>query len=494
MVYLIDHGGSNHFYLYKPANGYAEVVTADEVSSWLNMLQGKSKARVTLVYDACHSGSFMDELKQSSSQDFDRSLLFSSTPEQLAYFGAKGALSYSHFFWNNISQGMDLRTAHRSATVAVRAVTQNDGRSYQTTVIDDNGDGEDNYVDGSLARDTYLGIDINKTVTYPQIVKHQGSSTTIDISQNGKLDLFARVDLVKDKIERVWVIVIPPDSKTTGSEAITELPVIELDKYDAISGEYRATSDIFRQSGKYTVSYYAKTKTGVNSRFPLVSLIMVTDSGYQALEQKDLHAVIVVGEDAINHLHKAATNNANLAYQTLRNRGVNRDNIYYLNNVPQDADGDGQIDTQSKTVNSSAINSAIKQWAQSKVNSTTPLLIYLTGNGGDEEFIVSASDTLSASTLANSDKEYERINLFSTQAEQGAYYGADGQLSFSYFFWSNTARGLDVRRAFLNTRRTLSTATRSLRSYQQALMDDNGEPIQLLNLPLSIGKVVPMVL
>ncbi|MCU7833672.1 MAG: hypothetical protein KZQ83_00350 [gamma proteobacterium symbiont of Taylorina sp.] len=510
LIYLIDHGGKDIFYLNKPVNDYAEVIKADEFSSWLNTLQEQTSARVSLIYDACHSGSFMDELKQSPTQDYDRNLLFSSTPEQLAYFGAKGALSFSHFFWNNIGQGFDVRTAHRSATIAVRAVTQNDGKSYQSTMMDDNGDGQDNYVDGSLARDTYLGIDNNQEVIYPQIVKHQGS-TTIDISQNGKLDLFTRIDLSKEQISRVWAVVIPPDSKTTGSEAITELPVIELDNYNQLNGHYEASSELFKQSGQYTVSYYAKTKAGVNSRFPIVSLITVTDSGYQALEQKDLHAVIVVGEDTSSSLHKAATNNANLAYQTLRNRGVNRDNIYYLNNELQDADGDGQIDTQSKTVNSSTIKNALNQWAQSKVNSTTPLLIYLIGNGADKKFIISASDTLSAGTLvnwvnelqnntkarvtfiydapesgsfmtamANSDKEYERINLFSTQAEQGAYYGADGQLSFSYFFWGNTARGLDVRQAFLNTRRTLSTATRSLRSvdsYQQALMDDNGDGV-----------------
>ncbi|MCU7836377.1 MAG: caspase family protein, partial [gamma proteobacterium symbiont of Taylorina sp.] len=90
LVYLIDHGGSNLFYLNKPTNNYAEVVKADEFSSWLNTLQGQTSTRVTLVYDACHSGSFMDELKQSPAQNYDRSLLFSSTPEQLAYFGAKG--------------------------------------------------------------------------------------------------------------------------------------------------------------------------------------------------------------------------------------------------------------------------------------------------------------------------------------------------------------------------------------------------------------------
>ncbi|MCU7836750.1 MAG: hypothetical protein KZQ83_16060 [gamma proteobacterium symbiont of Taylorina sp.] len=522
LVYLIDHGSKELFYLSKPANDYAQIITAPEFSSWLNTLQENTSARVSLVYDACHSGSFMNDLKHLSLQNFDRITLFSSQTEQLSYFGAKGTLSYSYFFWNNIAQGMDLRTAHHSATVAIRATTQNNGKSYQTTTMDDNGDGKDSWVDGSLALDTYLGIDNNQQVTYPQIVTHQ-ESTTIDISQDGTLDLFARVDLDKDKIERVWAVVIPPDSKTTGSEAITELPVIELDNYNPVNGYYEASSDLFTQSGQYTVSYYAKTKAGVNSRFPVVSLITVTDSGYQALEQKNLHAVIVVGEDAGSSLHKAASNNANLAYLTLRNRGVNRDNIYYLNNETQDADGDGQTDTQSKIVSSSAIKNALKQWAQSKVNSSTPLLIYLIGNGADKEFIVSSSDTLSAETLANwvnelqnntkarvtfiydapkagsfmtamatPNKEHERINLFSTQAEQGAYYGAEGQLSFSYFFWSNTARGLDVRRAFLNTRRTLSTATRSLRSvdsYQQALMDDNGDGVWNSHSDGSLAKV-----
>jgi len=516
LVYLIDHGGSNLFYLNKLTNTYAEVVTADEIATWLNTLQEQSNARVTLVYDACHSGSFMDDLKQSPAQDYDRSLLFSSAPEQLAYFGAKGNLSFSHFFWNNIGQGMDVRTAHRSATVAVRAVTQNDGKSYQTTQLDDNGDGEENYVDGSLARDTYLGVDNNQKVLYPQIIKHQGS-TTFDISQYGELDLFARVDLPKEQIDRVWAVVIPPNTKTTGSEAITELPVIELNNYDAISGEYRASSDIFKQSGQYTVSYYAKTKKGVNSRFPIVSLITVTDSGYNTLEQKNIKALIVVSGESTGALHKAATNNANLAYQTLRSRGVNKDSIYYLNNVAQDADGDGKIDTQSDNVTAGNIERSINSWASSKVNSTTPLLIYFVGEGKDRQFVLNTSgtDSVSASTLsiqvnslqrknkarvtfiydapesgsfiqsmaAPEGSNYERVNLFSTEANQGAYYGADGQLSFSHFFWSNTARGLDVRKAFLNTLRTMRTATHSRSSnssnssYQKALMDDNGDGV-----------------
>ncbi|MBF0266494.1 MAG: caspase family protein [Gammaproteobacteria bacterium] len=407
LVYLIDHGGENIFYLNKPSDGYAEVIKASEFQTWFDSLQSSTNARMTVVYDACHAGSFMDDLKQSGSNKYDRSLLFSSAPEQLAYFGAQGGLSYSHFFWNNIGQGMDVRTAHRSATVAVRATTQNDGKSYQQTLLDDNGDGEENYVDGSLARDTYLGVNTNETLVYPTIVKHRGSSV-IDIKDNGAVDLFARVDLSKDQIERVWAIVIPPNSKTTGSEAVTELPVIELDSYDAISGEYRASSDtstVFNQSGQYTVSYYAKTKgengkEGVNSRFPLVSLITVTDSGYKALNQSEIQAIIIGGGNNNNpSFAKAITHNTELAYQSLRARGVNKDNIYYLAQSTADVDGDGQTDTQG-TSSTSAYNQAIN-WASTKVNSTTPLLIYFIGYGEDRSFYLNNTETLTATALAN---------------------------------------------------------------------------------------------
>jgi len=94
--------------------------------------------------------------------------------------------------------------------------------------------------------------------------------------------------------------------------------------------------------------------------------------------------------------------------------------------------------------------------------------------------------------MASPSDAYERVNLFSTQAGQGAYYSAEGQLSFSYFFWTNTARGLDVRSAFLNTRRTLSTATRGNQgrsSYQRALLDDNGDGVWDSHSDGSLAKV-----
>ena len=57
-IYLVDHGGVNTFRM--SAN---EVLSADAVASWVNELQTTMPGRVTFVYDACESGTFMSTLQ-----------------------------------------------------------------------------------------------------------------------------------------------------------------------------------------------------------------------------------------------------------------------------------------------------------------------------------------------------------------------------------------------------------------------------------------------
>ncbi|MBF0266547.1 MAG: hypothetical protein HQL46_14880, partial [Gammaproteobacteria bacterium] len=99
-----------------------------------------------------------------------------------------------------------------------------------------------------------------------------------------------------------------------------------------------------------------------------------------------------------------------------------------------------------------------------------------------------------ASLKKDANTTYERINLFSTKENQGAYYAADGQLSFSHYFWTDTNRGMNVKDAFLNARRTLITATQSktitdTNSSQQSQLDDDGDGLYNSKIDGALAKV-----
>jgi len=458
----------------------------------------------------------MDNLKKSNS-NHDRINLFSASGDQSAFFGGDGQLSFSQFFWSNTAVGKDVRTAFRTAEVAIRAATQNGDKTYQDALLDDTADGQNDFVDGSLARDTFLG-DVDDNYIYPIVTSSQGSQT-VDLNNNANVNLFAKVDVPHAAIERVWAIVIPPDNKTTGSEAITELPVIEL-TYDG-SEKYTASTDIFSQNGRYTLSYYAKTKSGTfsgktyngtTSRFPLVSLITTTNTAFTKVSSQDTRVVIVAGgSDANDELYKSATYNANLAYLTLRHRGINSSNITYLNFKTQTVGGE-TISATAPTKDS--ILAALTNWYGS-LDAKIPLLVYFTGAGAENTFYPSGANNAATNVTAGdisgwfntiqddkssrvtfiydaaysgsfmdelSTNTYERTNLFSTKAGDGAYFGSEGQLSFSHFFWINTSRGMDVKQAYRESLMAMQTATRGLAlNYkvirQRALLDDNGDKL-----------------
>jgi glycosylphosphatidylinositol transamidase (GPIT) subunit GPI8 len=57
VLYITGHGGDGSFRMSE-----TEVLKAEDLASWLNGLQQMMPGLVTLVYDACESGSFISRL------------------------------------------------------------------------------------------------------------------------------------------------------------------------------------------------------------------------------------------------------------------------------------------------------------------------------------------------------------------------------------------------------------------------------------------------
>ena len=57
VIYLVDHGGKDTFRM----RG-TETLSAADLDSWLDTLQNTMTGKVTVIYDACESGSFLSSL------------------------------------------------------------------------------------------------------------------------------------------------------------------------------------------------------------------------------------------------------------------------------------------------------------------------------------------------------------------------------------------------------------------------------------------------
>jgi len=94
LLYLVDHGGPGVFEL-----DQKEVLKAETLKTWLDTLQGTIPGSVTVVYDACESGSFNPILATDAHL---RLVISSAKPGQSALFAAKGKVSFSQSFLVNL--------------------------------------------------------------------------------------------------------------------------------------------------------------------------------------------------------------------------------------------------------------------------------------------------------------------------------------------------------------------------------------------------------
>ncbi len=83
LIYLNDHGGTDTFTINEN-----ERLTAAQLASWLDELQASTSVRITVVYEACESGSFIDNLYDL--QRNDRIIITSTLPDEQAKFLSHG--------------------------------------------------------------------------------------------------------------------------------------------------------------------------------------------------------------------------------------------------------------------------------------------------------------------------------------------------------------------------------------------------------------------
>ncbi|ETR72835.1 MAG: NHL repeat containing [Candidatus Magnetoglobus multicellularis str. Araruama] len=469
VLYMIDHGGDGVFRLNDES-----ILQSQKLDAWLDQIQEHTGMQVIVIYDACKSGSFVDDLIPP--ETLDRVVITSSQEDENAYFVSQGAISFSIFFWTQIFNGSSLWEAFSIARDAMNAPV-----SYQTAMLDDNGNGIANESDdGLIANNVFIGNGVQLSGDSPII---NIVSPDQVISNDSKAKIYADNIHDPDGIARVWAVIRPPQYQPNPYfHPIQDLPSIEL-TYNS-PGRYEATYQDFHTEGVYQVAIYAMDRMG-NTSPPKMTTVSIT----QPLSDK---VILVAGAPNEHTTRQAIDRNAKLAYDSLIFQGYASKDITFLcpseNNIV--ADALPGIDNFKNAITNID-------------DHTKDVLIYFIGNGDNATFQINADEYISAKEMDNwldtikpniqgyltfiydadcagsfiahltETGSPQRILITSTGKSGIANNGANGALSFSSFFWQRIFSGDTTRQAFVRSVNALACAFPG----QVPMLDDNGNGI-----------------
>jgi len=472
VVYLVDHGGNSTFRM-----SGTETLSASDLDSWLDTLQTSMPGKVTVIYDACESGSFISSL--TPPQGKERVVITSTSLGESAYFVTQGSISFSNYFWTHIFNGVNVEDSFNLTKEAITYTTP-----YQNPLLDANGNGIVNESeDYALIENTYIGNGTTISGDVPVIGSISEEQT---IYSTSSALLFASEVTDIDGIARVWTVIRPPDFNQGSSDnTVQNLPSADLMPVDGIPSRYEVTYDHFNIEGTYQIAIYARDRIG-NTSIPQITTVSVENP----LRRR---AIIVAGGSQSDDLWPAIEKCATLVYETLTFQGYSDDDIYFMSPETFSAGVDG-LATLSN------INYAIETWA---AESSKDLALYIVGNGGAGAFTISNTETLTATDLDSwldnlqgtlpgkvtvvydacrsgsflpfliPPDGKERILISSTEDNQSAYFLSEGDISFSKFFWRKVLNGATVRESFLQAKKAVSFSYKN----QTPLLDDTGNGI-----------------
>jgi len=251
VIYLIGHGGDGAFRMTE-----TEILKAENLALWLNELQQTMQGLIIVIYEACHSGSFLSKLVPPSGKQ--RIVISSTAPTEVAQF-LEGGVSFSYYFWNEVFVGTNIYQAYVMAKDGLE--TYGGTERVQNPQIDDDGNGiYEGKKDGELARGECVGKCIKTAGDIPTI-----KSISPDQILNGQTSATITVEVVSvERITRVWAVVYSPDFSATPGNPITDLPYFDF-TWNGQTGKYEGTYNGFTVGGAYTVTVYAMNEATIIS-------------------------------------------------------------------------------------------------------------------------------------------------------------------------------------------------------------------------------------
>jgi hypothetical protein len=251
-LYLMDHGDVDNFFL----DGVnQQEFTPAHLNGWLDQLEEAVEGiKITVVIEACNSGSFIEGLETISQPG--RLIISSTSHKDVAYASTAGAY-FSDQFVMSLRQGYSLFNSYRAAYAGTRELTN----LLQEPWLDGNGNGIPNEPeDVTIASRMRNATDAVAVDTWaPYII-----TATAPVQIMDRRGVFQAVVRDNKEVRRVWAVFYPPSYRPPASsmELVPETqPAIVLQKQE---GElYQGEFTGFDEVGRYRVVIYAEDNDGL---------------------------------------------------------------------------------------------------------------------------------------------------------------------------------------------------------------------------------------
>ncbi|MBT6247162.1 MAG: tandem-95 repeat protein [Gammaproteobacteria bacterium] len=295
MIYLTDHGGDQQFVI-SNTDDTAELVSVTQLNSWLDQAQQTIPGLVTLIYDACQSGTFIDGLASAYGP---RRVVLTSASNEPALFLEGGVLSFSYQFWASVFYTGKFYDSYVNARNLMLA--------DQRPLLDANSNGIANEKqDRALVQDLVIGRGAVAASVPPQL-----NDVSPEQSLNGETSATIAVGSITalDPIARVWAVLVPPNYRSQAvDQPVLQLPSVELSDPEG-DGSYAAVYAGFTSHGKYRIQLYARDNQGIISLPVQTSVIqtqgeivpneapVATGASYSIAEDEPIAAVLTGSDD-----------------------------------------------------------------------------------------------------------------------------------------------------------------------------------------------------
>jgi len=250
VIFMVDHGGEEVFKLTE-----RDLFYATELREMFDDLQARKDVRVTFIYDACESGSFIPVL--ANGQSDQRILIASTQPGERAVFIARGKYSFSYQFWTNFLIGGSINESFIWASKSMSILA----KQYAVFDADGNGAGGDK-ADREILGLVRLGMGNFFASDVPVV-------GIIEAPQelNGETELRVSISTIigATEVTKATVYVTSPDRYFEASDE----PLVDVNFHSLLKGEDGVWSGVvggLDVKGSYLLSVIAENKEGVLSR------------------------------------------------------------------------------------------------------------------------------------------------------------------------------------------------------------------------------------
>lgn len=254
-IYMIDHGFAEKFCASGCDSAAGQTVTPALMDSWLRQLEQQTGVdQVTIMIEACQSGSFIDRVNGDGSlSKAGRVIITATGRNNNAYASADGAY-FSDAFFSCLADSYNLKACYNQGVQAVQGTGVD-----QTPWMDDNGDGVSSASDGAIAQQIVL------TRFYSTIPPKIGP---VSVSRSGANASFsAQIEEGAEEVEVVWAAVYPPSFvEPTDVTLNPDVPAVRLELDPNQEGHY-TFNDVngFTEEGDYRVIFYAQDRLDINA-------------------------------------------------------------------------------------------------------------------------------------------------------------------------------------------------------------------------------------